>query len=114
MTDKVASDAAAAAQNALTQVAAKADTSALQALQSAVTSQGGKVDSQATALTELKATIAQQPDNLLLRGSFEDGVTDPWTAGPTIAGVSAHPSAGKAISFTANSSTCPQTFIGAT
>ncbi|MCE1090343.1 hypothetical protein LU640_27365, partial [Pseudomonas monteilii] len=103
VTDKVATDAAAAAQSALTQLASKADASALQTLQSTVTSQGSTLNSQGTALTELKASIAQQPDNLVLRGSFEDGVTDPWTAGPTIANVSAHPSAGKAISFTANS-----------
>jgi hypothetical protein len=103
VTDKVATDAAAAAQSALTQLASKADASALQTLQSTVTNQGSTLSSQGTALTELKASIAQQPDNLLLRGSFEDGVTDPWTAAPTIAGVTAHASAGKAISFTANS-----------
>ncbi|MDD2062941.1 TipJ family phage tail tip protein [Pseudomonas sp. 25571] len=103
VTDKVATDAAAAAQSALTQLASKADASALQTLQSTVTNQGSTLSSQGTALTELKASIAQQPDNLLLRGSFEDGVTEPWTAAPTIAGVTAHASAGKAISFTANS-----------
>jgi hypothetical protein len=103
VTDKVATDAAAAAQSALTQLASKADASALQTLQSTVTNQGSTLSSQGTALTELKASIAQQPDSLLLRGSFEDGVTEPWTAAPTIAGVTAHASAGKAISFTANS-----------
>lgn len=103
VTDKVATDAAAAAQSALTQLASKADASALQTLQSTVTSQGNTIDSQGSSLTQLKASLNQQPDNLVLRGSFEDGVTDPWTAGPTIAGLTAHASAGKAISFMANS-----------
>ncbi|MFV3337924.1 phage tail tip fiber protein [Pseudomonas sp. NY15349] len=103
VTDKVATDAAAAAQSALTQLASKADASALQTLQSTVTSQGNTIESQGSSLTQLKASLNQQPDNLVLRGSFEDGVTDPWTAGPTIASLTAHASAGKAISFTANS-----------
>ncbi|ABY99283.1 DUF1983 domain-containing protein [Pseudomonas sp. SbB1] len=103
VTDKVATDAAAAAQSALTQLASKADASALQTLQSTVTSQGNTINSQGSSLTQLKASLSQQPDNLVLRGSFEDSVIDPWTAGPTISNVSAHPSAGKAISFTANS-----------
>lgn len=103
VTDKVATDAAAAAQSALAQLASKADASALQTLQSTVTSQGNTIESQGSSLTQLKASLNQQPDNLVLRGSFEDGVTDPWTAGPTIAGLTAHASAGKAISFTANS-----------
>jgi len=103
VTDRVATDAAAAAQSALAQLASKADASALQTLQSTVTSQGNTIESQGSSLTQLKASLNQQPDNLVLRGSFEDGVTDPWTAGPTIAGLTAHASAGKAISFTANS-----------
>jgi hypothetical protein len=103
VTDKVATDAAAAAQSALTQLASKADASALQALQSTVTSQGGTINSQGTALTQLKASLSQQPDNLVLRGTFEDGLVDPWTGNPGIAGLTAHPSAGKAIAFYANS-----------
>ncbi|SNB84681.1 Phage-related protein, tail component [Pseudomonas sp. URIL14HWK12:I8] len=103
VTDKVATDAAAAAQSALTQLASKADASALQTLQSAVTSQGGTINSQGTALTQLKASLSQQPDNLVLRGTFEDGLVDPWTGNPGIAGLTAHPSAGKAIAFYANS-----------
>ncbi|MDH0025556.1 host specificity protein, partial [Pseudomonas monteilii] len=73
VTDKVATDAAAAAASALAQVANKADASALQALDSEVKSQGTLLTSQSTALTQLKASIGQQPDNLILRGSFEDG-----------------------------------------
>jgi predicted phage tail protein len=103
VTDKVATDAAAAAQSALTQLASKADASALQTLQSTVTSQGTTINSQGTALTQLKASLSQQPDNLVLRGTFEDGLVDPWTGNPGIAGLTAHPSAGKAIAFYANS-----------
>lgn len=103
VTDKVATDAAAAAQSALTQLASKADASALQTLQSTVTSQGSTINSQGTALTQLKASLSQQPDNLVLRGTFEDGLVDPWTGNPGIAGLTAHPSAGKAIAFYANS-----------
>ncbi|MBA6092930.1 DUF1983 domain-containing protein, partial [Pseudomonas monteilii] len=103
VTDKVANDAAAAAQSALTQLASKADASALQTLQSTVTSQGSTITSQGTSLTQLKASLSQQPDNLVLRGTFEDGLVDPWTGNPGIAGLTAHPSAGKAIAFYANS-----------
>ncbi|WP_338797810.1 DUF1983 domain-containing protein [Pseudomonas monteilii] len=104
VTDKVATDAAAAAASALAQVANKADASALQALDTTVKSQGTTLTSQGTALTQLKASIGQQPDNLLLRGSFEDGLVDPWTGSPTVETVTgAGTSAGKAIAFTANS-----------
>lgn len=103
VTDKVATEAAAAAANALVQVASKADASALQALQTTVTNQGNTLISQGTSLTQLKASLSQQPDNLVLRGTFEDGLVDPWTGNPRIAGLTAHPSAGKAIAFYANS-----------
>jgi len=103
VSDKVATDAAAAAASALAQVANKADASALQALNSTVTSQGTTLTSQGAALTQLKASIGQQPDNLILRGSFEDGIVDPWTADPVITNISAHPSAGKGIAFYNNS-----------
>ncbi|WP_256579001.1 DUF1983 domain-containing protein [Pseudomonas sp. B5(2017)] len=103
VTDKVATDAAAAAASALAQVAAKADASALQALQTAVTNQGNTLTTQGTSLTQIKASIGQQPDNLILRGSFEDGLVDPWTGDARITNVSAHPSAGKGVSFYTNS-----------
>jgi len=93
VTDKVATDAAAAAASALAQVANKADASALQALNSTVSSQGATLTSQGAALTQLKASIGQQPDNLILRGSFEDGLVEPWTNNPGITNVSAQPSA---------------------
>lgn len=103
VTDKVATDAAAAAASALAQMAAKADASALQTLQTAVTNQGNTLTSQGTSITQIKASIGQQPDNLILRGSFEDGLTDPWTGDARITNVSAHPSAGKGVSFYTNS-----------
>ncbi|MFJ7809602.1 hypothetical protein ACIQYQ_02125 [Pseudomonas asiatica] len=103
VTDKVATDAAAAAASALAQVAAKADASALQALQTAVTNQGNTLTAQGTSLTQIKASIGQQPDNLILRGSFEDGLVDPWNGDARITNISAHPSAGKGVSFYTNS-----------
>lgn len=107
VSDKVATDAAAAAASAIEQLASKADVSALQALQTTVTQQGTTITSQGTSITQIKASIGQQPDNLLRRGSFEDGLIEPWTTSgsvPTVAvGVTAHPSAGKAIAFYANS-----------
>lgn len=107
VTDKVATDAAAAAASAIAQLASKADVSALQALQTTVTQQGTTITSQGASITQIKASIGQQPDNLLRRGSFEDGLVEPWTtsgAVPTAAvSVTAHPSAGKGIAFYANS-----------
>ncbi|MGY4527990.1 hypothetical protein ACVWZT_004804 [Pseudomonas sp. TE21394] len=103
VTDKVATDAAAAAASAIAQLASKADVSALQALQTTVTQQGTTITSQGTSITQIKASIGQQPDNLILRGSFEDGLIDPWTGDARITNVSAHPSAGKGVSFYTNS-----------
>ncbi|WP_434784935.1 TipJ family phage tail tip protein [Pseudomonas monteilii] len=103
VTDKVATDAAAAAASALAQVASKADASALQALQTTVTNQGNTLTAQGTSITQIKASIGQQPDNLILRGSFEDGLVDPWSGDARITNISAHPSAGKGVSFYTNS-----------
>lgn len=103
VTDKVATDAAAAAASALAQVAAKADALALQALQTSVTNQGNTLTAQGNLITQIKASIGQQPDNLILRGSFEDGLVDPWSGDARITNVSAHPSAGKGVSFYTNS-----------
>ncbi|MCJ7854631.1 host specificity protein J, partial [Pseudomonas monteilii] len=103
VTDKIATDAAAAAQAALSQLANKADVAALQALQTSVTAQGADLASQAASFTQLKASIGQRPDNLILRGSFEDGSVEPWTADPVLTNISAHPSAGKGIAFYGNS-----------
>ncbi|WP_256573710.1 DUF1983 domain-containing protein [Pseudomonas sp. B10(2017)] len=103
VTDKVATDAAAAAASALAQVASKADASVLQALQTTVTNQGNTLTAQGTSITQIKASIGQQPDNLILRGSFEDGLVDPWSGDARITNISAHPSAGKGVSFYTNS-----------
>ncbi|WP_085678080.1 MULTISPECIES: DUF1983 domain-containing protein [unclassified Pseudomonas] len=57
VTDKAATDAATAAAQALAQVATKADASALQALDTKVTNQGGQLTSQGEALTQLQSTV---------------------------------------------------------
>lgn len=57
VTDKAATDAAAAAASALAQVATKADASAVQALSTAVTQQGNTLTSQGNSITELKNGI---------------------------------------------------------
>lgn len=57
VTDKAATDAATAAAQALAQVATKADASALQALDTKVTNQGGQLTSQGQALTQLQSTV---------------------------------------------------------
>nr|WP_207268616.1 carbohydrate binding domain-containing protein [Pseudomonas sp. GW460-LB5] len=103
VTDKAATDAAAAAQSALSQVALKADASALQTMGTIVAQQGAELVNQAALTTQLKASMAQQSDNLILRGTFEDGLVQPWTASPVVVAVSAHASAGKAIAFYGNS-----------
>lgn len=63
-------------QSALT---GKADAAALTTLSNKVTEAQGKLDSQASAITGLKAALGQQPDNLVLKGDFEDGDAQPWT-----------------------------------
>ena len=83
-------------------VAGKADTSALNALTTRVTAVEGVNTSQSTSLTQLTSVVGQQPDNLILKGTFEDGDIGPWTASPTISDVT-HPAYAKAITFMANS-----------
>ncbi|WP_236183126.1 hypothetical protein, partial [Pseudomonas ceruminis] len=51
VTDKVATDAAAAAQSALTQLAGKADATAVQSLTTRVTDAEGKLTSQGQSIT---------------------------------------------------------------
>lgn len=46
--------------------------------------------------------IGQQPDNLVLKGNFEDGSIGKWSASPTVVAVT-HPQFSKAIKYTANS-----------
>ncbi|NAR50093.1 phage tail protein [Acinetobacter haemolyticus] len=57
VTDKVATDAAAAAQNALTQITTKADASALQSLTSRVTTAEDTIQSQGSALTTINNNL---------------------------------------------------------
>ena len=104
VTDKVSTDAAAAAANALSVAQTKADASTVSALSNTVAQQGTAITAQGAALTNIQASIGQQSDNLLQRGSFEDGLTGPWTGNPTVETVTvAGTSAGKAIAFTTNS-----------
>lgn len=67
VTDKVATDAAAAAADALAQVATKADSSALQALTNTVTRQGNTITAQGTAITDLKASLKVTDDKVNLK-----------------------------------------------
>uniref|UniRef100_UPI001CC08E2A DUF1983 domain-containing protein n=1 Tax=Pseudomonas sp. BF-RE-29 TaxID=2832378 RepID=UPI001CC08E2A len=57
VTDKVATDAAAAAQSALTQVATKADASAVTALDARVTTAEGNITAQAGQITTIQSTL---------------------------------------------------------
>ncbi|MGG2098152.1 phage tail protein [Acinetobacter haemolyticus] len=64
VTDKVATDAAAAAQNALTQITTKADASALQALDSKVTTVDNKVTVNTNAITNLSGRVTATENGL--------------------------------------------------
>ncbi|PPA03631.1 hypothetical protein C4E44_13245, partial [Pseudomonas sp. MWU12-2312b] len=57
VTDKVATDAAAAAASALSQVATKAEAATVQALSNTVTQQGDTITAQGSALTDIQASI---------------------------------------------------------
>lgn len=91
VTDKVATDAAAAAQLALAQVATKAEASALQTLDTEVKSHGTTLTSQGAALTQISNQIGNVGgDNLLANSSFEELATASrakyWNVGATAAG----------------------------
>lgn len=91
VTDKVATDAAAAAASALAQVATKAEASALQSLDTVVKSQGTTLTSQSASLTQLNNQIGNiGGDNLLANSSFEELATATrakyWNVGATVAG----------------------------
>ncbi len=74
VTDKVATDAAAAAANALAQVATKADASALTALNSTVTQQGDTITAQGNQLTSLNASISSlSTENIVLDPTYNTG-----------------------------------------
>lgn len=109
VSDKVATDAATAAANALSVAQTKADASTVTALGNTVTQQGNTITAQGTAITGIRASIGQQLDNLLIRGNFEDGLADPWTtstgspATAVVATASSSTAFSKAIAFYANS-----------
>lgn len=85
-------------------LAGKADASTVASLSNTVTQQGAAITAQGAAITSVQATVGQQLDNLLRRGSFEDGIADPWTGAVAVETVTVPgTSAGKAIAFVANS-----------
>ncbi|MDY4311219.1 DUF1983 domain-containing protein [Pseudomonas putida] len=74
VTDKVATDAATAAASALSQVAAKADASTVQALTNTVTQQGTTITAQGSEITNIKASVGVvSAENLLFNPAFADG-----------------------------------------
>ncbi|BDM23608.1 hypothetical protein KMS_R33650 [Pseudomonas sp. LRP2-20] len=82
VTDKVATDAAAAAASALTQVATKADASTVQSLTNTVDQQGAAITATGQAITNINTSLNQiGSENLLYNPSFEAGsgaVADGW------------------------------------
>jgi predicted phage tail protein len=89
VTDKVATDAAAAASSALTQVATKADSSVVSALTGRVTTAEGLITSQGSDIVALNQSIGSVGgENLLYNPSFDKpstttGLADGWTSGGT-------------------------------
>ncbi|EKT4480245.1 phage tail protein [Pseudomonas putida] len=87
VTDKAATDAAAAAASALSQVANKADASTVQTLGNKVEQQGTAITAVGEALTGITATLGQVGgENLLPNPSFEvegttPGLADGWRVG---------------------------------
>ncbi|WP_427123764.1 phage tail tip fiber protein [Pseudomonas putida] len=85
VTDKVATDAAAAAQSALTEVAKKADASTVQNLSNTVAQHGQDITAQGQAMTAIDAAIAEVGgENLLYNPTFnrvsagDASVPDGW------------------------------------
>lgn len=85
VTDKVATDAAAAAQNALNQLGGKADVSALANLGSTVEQHGKDITAAGQSITRIDASIASSgAENLLFNPSFDiasasnSGLADGW------------------------------------
>ncbi|WP_323041585.1 hypothetical protein [Gemmobacter sp.] len=92
VTDKVATDAAAAAADALAQVATKASASALSALDSRVTSAEGTISSQSSSITSLSNTIGDPVTGLAATRATADGKGkvfyqswEPWGAANQLA-----------------------------
>lgn len=86
VTDKVATEAAAAAANALNQVATKADASTVQALSNTVDQQGALITANGQAITNINTSLTQVGgENLLYNPSFDkEGGTwkvDGWVFG---------------------------------
>ncbi|WP_455828276.1 phage tail protein [Pseudomonas capeferrum] len=72
VTDKVATDAAAAAASALSQVATKADASTVQALTNTVTQQGQDITAAGQAITNINTSLSQVGgENLFYNPSFD-------------------------------------------
>ncbi|QHW08411.1 DUF1983 domain-containing protein [Pseudomonas putida] len=82
VTDKVATDAAAAAASALTQVASKADASTVQALTNTVDQQGAAITANGQAITNVNTSLKQVGgENLLYNPSFDVPSTTGSSAG---------------------------------
>nr|WP_308813300.1 DUF1983 domain-containing protein [Pseudomonas capeferrum] len=76
VTDKVATDAAAAAASALAEVAKKADASALQTLGTTVSQLGKDTTAQGQSITDIHASLSTAGgENLLYNPSFERGLS---------------------------------------
>lgn len=107
VTDKVATDAATAAANALSQLTTKADASAVSALTSRVTSAEGNITSQGQSITNLNASVGNiGQDDVLLNPNWdaagylktENGSLYQMDyANATDAGVPANPPAGRLL-----------------
>ena len=100
VTDKVATDAAAAAASAISQVATKADASAVQALTNRVSSAEGVLTSQSSDITQLKNSIGTAQPFVAGKAWEFTGSTRGWvatatdgtiTAGPLFATVTKNP-----------------------
>lgn len=87
VTDKVATDAAAAAASALTQVATKADASTVQNLSNTVEQHGTAITANGQAITNINTSLTQVGgENLLYNPSFDKpraanaAIADGWTS----------------------------------
>lgn len=101
VTDKVATDAAAAAASALAEVAKKADASALQSLNSKVDQQGKDLTAASSSLVSLGSTIGRALDNSptkVYQSVFSDMALDQWVS--TNSGATASASFGAPLGIT--------------
>lgn len=79
VTDKVATDAAAAASDALAQVATKASASAVSNLTTRVTDAEGTISSQATQISSLATTVGENTTDISQAMSSIDGISAEYT-----------------------------------